>query len=76
MKKHSNEGGCWFCHDDGGEMMFSWEFDCYLHEACLKKALEGPFNPEAEIIAKEFDITFESKWPDGDLLESEVQDDG
>jgi hypothetical protein len=32
MKKHPNEGGCWFCHDDEGEMIFSWEFDCWLHE--------------------------------------------
>lgn len=66
MKKHPNEGGCWFCHDDEGEMIFSWEFDCWLHEECLRKELAGPYNPEAEIMAREFSIPFESKEPDID----------
>lgn len=62
--KFPNEGGCWFCHTDDGEMLFSWEFDCYLHESCLRKELESKYNPEAEIMANEFDIPFTSKEPE------------
>ena len=55
-KKHPCEGGCWFCHDDSGEMMFSCEFDTFVHEQCLCNELsvkaEGEFeeNPEARIM--------------------------
>lgn len=38
-KLSPNEGGCWFCHKDECDL-FSWEFDCYLHENCLIEAME------------------------------------
>jgi hypothetical protein len=48
MKTSPNEGGCWFCYDDEGEMYFSVEFDCYYHLNCLRKARQDdPNNPEA-----------------------------
>ena len=57
MNKSPNEGGCWFCHTDDGEMHFSTEFDTYFHMDCLEKELtKRPHNPEAEIIADEFGV--------------------
>ena len=65
VERSPNEGGCWFCFDDAGEMYFSWEFDCWLHMSCLQKELDAPtYNPEAEIIAKELGVTFTSKEPE------------
>lgn len=65
MNKSPNEGGCWFCHTDPVEevMFFSVEFDCYFHKHCLDKALAEAYNPEAEIIADEFNIPYVSKEP-------------
>ena len=63
--KFPNQGGCWFCYMDDDEMYFSIEFDTYFHMGCLKKELETG-NPEAEIIATEHKIPFESKFPDPD----------
>jgi len=64
MKKNPNEGGCWFCHNDAGEMFFSYEFDCYFHKQCLQKALnKAEWNPEAEIIANEIGMDYTSKEP-------------
>lgn len=62
--KSPNEGGCWFCHKDGFGMDFSLEFDCFFHMDCLKKELEKHYNPEAEIMAYEFGISFKSKEPE------------
>jgi hypothetical protein len=51
-----NKGGCWFCsRKDSREMVFSHEFDCYLHTECLKKAIGKSFG-EAEIMARELGI--------------------
>lgn len=52
------DGGCWYCYDDSGEMLFSFEFDTYLHEACLLKEhdcliREGWSDLETEIMFKE-----------------------
>ena len=64
MKKSPNEGGCWFCQDDEGEMFFSYQFDCLFHKECLHKALaKAEWNPEAEIIADEMGINYKSKEP-------------
>lgn len=50
-----NDGGCWFCYTDQGEMVFSTEFDCYLHLSCLQKEMTAdPTNREAKIMAREF----------------------
>lgn len=51
-------GGCWYCHlqDEFGTngMVFSYEFDTYLHMECLISSLRrDPSDPEARIIAKE-----------------------
>ena len=68
MEASPNQGGCWFCYQkDEREMLFSIEFDCYFHEKCLMDTLSSTeYNPEAEIIANEFDIGYESKEPDFD----------
>ena len=34
-----NDGGCWFCHTNEGEMYFDFEFDTYVHLECVVKAL-------------------------------------
>ena len=62
--KTPNDGGCWFCYTDDGELSFSMEFDTWFHMDCLSKALEKG-NPEAEVIADEYGITYETKFPDG-----------
>ena len=58
MEKSPNDGGCWFCHQDHVEeaMHFSTEFDSYFHWHCLLEELKLR-NPEAAIIAQEFDIS-------------------
>lgn len=49
------DGGCWFCNGDGGEMAFSYEFDCYVHIPCVIGAYnEDNSNPEARIMMREF----------------------
>ncbi len=60
-KKHPCDGGCWFCHTDDGDMMFSCEFDTYVHEQCLRNEaavvneseFDEHFNAEARIMAAE-----------------------
>jgi hypothetical protein len=51
MKKSPCEGGCWFCHDDAGDMLFSTEFDTYVHAECLKNGDRD--NPEVRIMSAE-----------------------
>ncbi|MCB5368974.1 hypothetical protein [Collinsella aerofaciens] len=49
-----SQGGCWFCHTapEDKPMLFDIEFDTYVHEDCLRKALEEePDHPEAGIMA-------------------------
>lgn len=43
---------------DTEPMSFTWEFDANIHIACLLKALEkDPEDWEAQIIAREFEIS-------------------
>ena len=53
MKRDPNDGGCWFCVEDDGEMLFSMEFDVWFHEECLHDTL-AEHDPEAEIIENEY----------------------
>ena len=54
LDKSPQEGGCWFCYSDAGEMAFSSEFDCWVHVPSIQAALlEDPDNPEARIMARE-----------------------
>ena len=47
-------GGCWYCHKQDDVMVFSGEFDTYLHIKCLKAALRAnPQDQEAQIMASE-----------------------
>jgi len=35
-----SDGGCWYCHDDGGNgWLASIEFDCVLHADCLLREI-------------------------------------
>lgn len=56
--KLPQDGGCWFCHKDEGDMLFSTEFDTYLHKDCLIKELEKepPINQETRIMSIEFGL--------------------
>ena len=47
------DGWCWYCHTAAGEMLFSTEFDTYVHEACLRQAAADPTDREAAIMARE-----------------------
>jgi len=55
------DGGCWFCksRDVGRKesILFSFEFDCYVHEHCLRRAAkpwdDGSIDPEAAIMFRE-----------------------
>lgn len=47
----ASSGGCWFCLNDEGEMLFDTEFDTWIHEECLRSELkENPDNPEAQLM--------------------------
>lgn len=52
---HPSEGGCWYCHTTRPrDLTFCWEFDCYVHRACVKRAVSSnPNDREAAIIASE-----------------------
>jgi hypothetical protein len=48
------EGGCWFCYNNAAPILFSTEFDSYVHDRCLRAELEmDPNNREAIIMARE-----------------------
>ena len=44
MKKTPQEGGCWYCHEDTSPLLFSTEFDTYVHEDCIRSQT----NPTSE----------------------------
>ena len=46
-KVYPNHGGCWFCYSAEGDMLFDTEFDTFVHEKCLRKALEDGDSFEA-----------------------------
>ena len=53
--KPPTEGGCWYCHNDDGEMVFSMEFDTYLHLECIQTAAKAfADDPEVKIFKDEF----------------------
>ena len=72
--KFPSEGGCWFCYMDDGEMHFSTEFDTWFHMDCLNKELDAG-NPEAEIIATEYNIPFTTKFPEPEDYYPDDDDD-
>jgi hypothetical protein len=53
MEVTPNNGGCWFCNTDSGELYFSFEFDTYVHKDCVREKYEK-CNIEAKIIMREF----------------------
>jgi hypothetical protein len=57
------EGGCWYCWEENSELIFSCEFDTYIHRSCIinraKKVAKGYLNgydPENEIFLREFGL--------------------
>lgn len=61
IRKNSNvrptDGGCWYCQTKKPGLVFSGEFDTYVHQECIKARLkEEPSDPEAMIMAKEFSL--------------------
>lgn len=67
-----DQGGCWFCYEDSGPMYFSTEFDTNFHFACLANRMINRSeheDPEARIIAREFNVTEE------DLIEMYAEPD-
>lgn len=54
MKCSPQDGGCWYCHTKDDNLVFCWEFDTYIHEACAKRAItDDPEDREAQIICRE-----------------------
>jgi hypothetical protein len=54
MKTSVRNGGCWYCRDDSGPMIFSFEVDAWLHLECIKaydKKLKNV--PEHQMIKNE-----------------------
>lgn len=53
--KAPQDGGCWYCHTDDGDMLFSTEFDTYVHMKCLEATVaeNDPNDREAAIMAAE-----------------------
>lgn len=49
------QGGCWYCFTKEDGLVFSREFDTYLHLPCLERYLKAnPNDEEALIIQSEF----------------------
>lgn len=48
------DGGCWYCYGVDDELVFSTEFDAYVHLECLECRLQdSPDDREAQIMARE-----------------------
>lgn len=55
--KGPTEGGCWYCFTTEDGLVFSREFDTYLHLLCLERYLKAnPTDEEALIFQSEFQI--------------------
>ena len=60
-----HDGGCWYCHTADENLVFSIEWDAYVHLACVREALErDPQDAEAWVFARELGV---------DLIEEEVE---
>ena len=50
-----NEGGCWYCFQKDDDLLFSWEFDTFVHLECIRHAAKkNPQDREAQIFLSEF----------------------
>jgi hypothetical protein len=49
---------CWYCHcPPGDDLVFSWEFDTYVHLSCLRERIEhDPSDREAHIMGRELGL--------------------
>jgi len=49
---------CWYCHcPPGDDLVFSWEFDTYVHLSCIRDRLASdPSDREAHILGREFNL--------------------
>jgi hypothetical protein len=55
------DGGFWYCRRKDDRLALSWEFDAYVHTACIEeRVMSHPDDREARIFAKEFNIKEES----------------
>src|SRR5690606_28353850 len=62
-----HDGGCWYCHTADENLVFSIEWDAYVHLACVREALErDPQDAEAWAFALELGV---------ELIEEEVEAD-
>ena len=60
-----HDGGCWYCHKMDENLVFSIEWDAYVHLACVREALErDPQDEEAGAFARELGV---------ELIEKEVE---
>lgn len=54
MNKSPQEGGCWYCHTEDENLVFSLEFDTFVHVKCIQAAIEAdPTDREARFFKKE-----------------------
>src|SRR5690606_28900806 len=55
-----HDGGCWYCHKADENLVFSIEWDAYVHLTCVREALErDPQDTEAWVFARELGIAAE-----------------
>lgn len=49
---------CWYCHcPPGDDLVFSWEFDTFVHLACIRDRISTePHDREAAILSREFGV--------------------
>lgn len=49
---------CWYCHcPPGDDLVFSWEFDTFVHLGCIRDRLSSdPTDREAAILGREFGL--------------------
>ena len=56
----SEQYPCWFCQCDTEPMLFSWEFDTFVHDQCIRDTLRCDSNHmEARIMNDEFSCVTE-----------------
>ncbi len=51
-----HNASCWLCNENDGEMFFSFEFDCFVHQHCLEYEPED--NREAVIMRRELGFEY------------------
>jgi len=56
-RKSPQQGGCWYCCLEGGNLVMCREFDTLVHPVCVARVLiKHPHDEEAQIIAQDIGV--------------------